>query len=338
MNSDTHYQTLGVTSTASADDIVKAYRRLAMRWHPDRNPANPHDAKTRFQQIKSAYDVLSDPGKRELYDLQISARRSSSSDSASPGSSFDEAVRARWNKRRGPPPVQGADIECKMTVPLETVIFGGVVDVTMLAPRLCGTCDGNGKLSGHFACPSCGGDGKNDRGRNCRKCSGYGAVEETRCPNCSGKGVVKTEKTIRVTVPPGVVEGTVLRVKGAGGPGLNGGAPGSAFCRIKIQAHRTYTLHGLTLTRDLTVDFVTAMLGGAVPVELFGVQVKVAVPPMTRAGKIITMEKAGLKNSRTGENGDLKFRVVIDLPASAHQLRSEHKEILRAMFNAAAAK
>jgi molecular chaperone DnaJ len=155
-----HYQTLGVTSTASADDIVKAYRRLAMRWHPDRNPANPHDAKTRFQQIKSAYDVLSDPRTRELYDLQISARRSSSSDSASPGSSFDEAVRARWNKRRGPPPVQGADIECKMTVPLETVIFGGVVDVTMLAPRLCGTCDGNGKLSGHFACPSCGGDGK----------------------------------------------------------------------------------------------------------------------------------------------------------------------------------
>jgi molecular chaperone DnaJ len=225
-----------------------------------------------------------------------------------------------------------------MTVPLETVIFGGAVDVTMLAPRPCGTCNGNGKLAGRFACPSCGGDGKDDHGRNCRRCSGYGAVKETRCTNCSGKGVVKTEKAIRVTVPPGVVEGTVLRVKGAGGPGLNGGAPGSAFCRIKIQAHRTYTLHGLTLTRGLTVDFVTAMLGGAVPVELFGVQVKVAVPPMTRAGKIITMEKAGLKNSKTGENGDLRFRVVIDLPASAHQLRSEHKEILRAMFNAAAAR
>lgn len=282
--------------------------------------------------------MLGDPRKRELYDLQISARRSGSSGSASPGSPFDEAVRARWNKRRGPPPVQGADIECKMTVPLETVIFGGAVDVTMLAPRPCGTCNGNGKLAGRFACPSCGGDGKDDHGRNCRRCSGYGAVKETRCTNCSGKGVVKTEKAIRVTVPPGVVEGTVLRVKGAGGPGLNGGAPGSAFCRIKIQAHRTYTLHGLTLTRGLTVDFVTAMLGGAVPVELFGVQVKVAVPPMTRAGKIITMEKAGLKNSKTGENGDLRFRVVIDLPASAHQLRSEHKEILRAMFNAAAAR
>src|SRR5260370_303707 len=105
-----------------------------MRWHPDRNPANPHDAKTRFQQIRSAYDVLSDPRKRALYDLQISPRRSSSSGSASPGSSFDEAVRARWNTRREPPPVQGADIECKMTVPLETIIFGGAVDVTMLAP------------------------------------------------------------------------------------------------------------------------------------------------------------------------------------------------------------
>jgi molecular chaperone DnaJ len=330
---DDHYATLGVARNATQEDIVRAYRKLAMQWHPDRNFGNEAVAEIRFKAIKKAYDVLSDTQCRNQHDAEHDY-----------GFSFDDAVReqaARYRSQhayRGPPPEPGADVECTAEVPPDVAINGGEMEVAFTVLDTCAECDGDGDLEGQFDCPICDGDGENYYGYSCRKCGGCGWVDEIKCEACKGKGKTKRSKKLGAIFPAGMHNGQRIRFRNAGGQGLNGGPAGDVYCTVKIKSNAQYKVSGLNITRELKVDYITATLGGSVNVDFFGKAYPVDIPAACRAGRTLTLDIDGLKNPKTGETGRLKCRVVLEMPEGVRQLKKEHKEILRSMFEAAAAR
>jgi molecular chaperone DnaJ len=217
-------------------------------------------------------------------------------------------------------------------------VNGGKVEVSFTVFDVCHACQGAGVEEGQFECPNCDGDGETSYGYTCRKCSGYGWVEDIKCAACKGKGQTKRTKKLWVTFPGGMHNSQRVRFRNGGGAGLYGGAAGDVYCTVKIKSDAQYKVSGLNITREIKVDFVTAILGGTVDVDFFGKSYQVGVPAACRAGRILTLDADGLKNPNTGETGHLKCRVVLELPEGVRQLKKEHKEILRAMFEAAAAR
>lgn len=318
---DKDYSTLGVSRTDSLDDITKAYRRLAMQWHPDRNMGNEKAAEVQFKEIQKAYE-------------RIAARHSQPDHSqTSNGHGFDGFDPFQAYGRSSGAQMAGEDIYTNLDVPLETAIFGGSVNLTFKINDDCPTCDGFGTLEGPFTCPKCSGHGCTPSGYRCRTCWGYGRVAEIKCPDCNGNGIVKILKTIVVKVPKGVVHGDILRIRGAGYPSMYGGEPGTVYCEIRIEPHAVYKRSKLTLTRDLDVDFVTALLGGVITTEVFGKSISVPIPAACRAGRQLKVSGEGLRNSGTNEVGDLKFRIVLVMPENVRRLKKEQREMLRTLFS-----
>lgn len=318
---DKDYATLGISRTDSLDDITKAYRRLAMQWHPDRNMGNEKAAEVRFKEIQKAYE-------------RIAARHSQLDHGQTSNShGFDGFDPFQAYGQSSGPQMAGEDIYTNLDMPLETAIFGGSVNLTFKIDDDCPTCEGYGLLEGSFKCPKCSGRGYTPSGYSCRTCWGYGRVTEAKCPDCNGKGIVKALKTIIVKIPKGVVPGDILRIRGAGYPSMYDGEPGAVYCKIRIGAHAVYKLSKLTLTRDLDVDFVTALLGGEITTEVFGRSILVPIPAACRAGRLLKLSGEGLRNSRTNEVGDLKFRVVLVMPENVRRLKKEQREMLRTLFS-----
>jgi molecular chaperone DnaJ len=340
---DDHYATLGVEHTASSDDITRAYRKLAMKWHPDRNHGNENAVEAMFKRIKEAYEVLSDTQRRAQYDLGFGY--GNEEDSAyNPGTyGFAGSWQRQQQRRYGPAPEKGEDLTCKVTVPFETAMFGGAIDVDIKVEADCRACDGEGKRSGFFTCPKCEGRGWRtghdyfDRS-TCRTCHGYGRVHDLKCDVCKGKGEVKSVRTLRFELPAGVCNGQRMRCRNAGHEGIHGGPRGDVFCTIKIKSDSRYRISGLNVIQDVKVDYVTATLGGQVEVEFWGRKHLLNVPSACRAGRVLTLEAAALRNPSTGETGYLKCRVVLEMPEGVRNLTREHRQILRAMFSAAAAR
>jgi molecular chaperone DnaJ len=334
-NSHDHYAVLGIGEAASAQEITQAYRRLAMKWHPDRNRENIEAAEREFKRLGEAYRVLSDPKQRELYDaMRLSAR----SNTNGFGGHKPFWSNADPFEARRPASERGKDLKAKVAVPLETLVSGGEIEVKVNGFATCAACAGHGRFDGYAGCDRCGGQGYTDTGYLCRKCGGAGVLFQPTCGVCRGKGVIKQRQTLSIKVRAGTPSNATLRVRGAGEPGPGGGPRGDLLLTFSVKPHKLYKLLGLTLTADIKVDFVTALLGGTAHCEIFGRTVKATIPAGARAGRLITVPGEGLKHPSTGEAGDLKLRVVLDLPEGARKLTKEHKQILKSMFEAAAAR
>ena len=330
-----HYATLGVSESASAQEIRQAYRRLAMKWHPDRNRDNVAAAEREFKRLGEAYQVLVDPKQRELYDATRLRQRPNMN-----GFGTQEPFRSNvdpFDAYRAAPE-RGKDLKAKVSVPLETLVLGGEIEVRLNGLVTCAACAGHGRLDGYAGCDRCGGRGYTEAGSVCRKCGGAGVLVRPKCYLCRGTGITKQKQTLSIKVRAGTPSNATLRVRGAGEPSPHGGPCGDLLVTFSVMPHKLYKLSGLTLTANITVDFVTALLRGAAQCKIFGRTVKAAIPAGTRAGRLITVAGEGLKHPRTGECGDLKLRVVLDLPEGARKLTKEHKEILKSMFEAAAAR
>lgn len=320
-----HYETLGVDRYASPDDIKVAYRRLAMKWHPDRNIGGDHKAvEAKFKTIQVAYDTLSDPSRRASYDASMADPFASSPFSSRGfyyGYDADYAARANTareqrTQHRPPPPVRGDDFEGSIDLTIEQACAGGNFVATMKISEACADCDGSG-IGPEAECASCDGFGwkewKNGSVHHCRKCHGSGYVDSPVCPTCKGAKTVFGKRKLKLKIGGSLADGDRIRVRGAGGKGKHGGEDGNAYFTVKIKEHVRYRREGLDLYVSAAIDFVTAILGGSIDVETpWGVS-KLAIPPMTRANKLFRITGVGLHLKGGKEKGDFYVNPSIDL-------------------------
>ncbi|MEM2122026.1 MAG: molecular chaperone DnaJ [Candidatus Bathyarchaeia archaeon] len=354
-----YYKILGVSRNASKEEIKKAYRRLALKYHPDRNKSP--DAEERFKEISEAYAVLSDDEKRRQYDLLgregIGARYSP--EDLFRGIDFDDIFRdlgfGGFDRifdllfRRGPGAghvSRGADLRYDLEVSLEEVARGSVAILRIPIKEECPICKGSGAKPGTSkkTCPKCKGSGRIERSQSsgyatfvqitpCNHCRGTGLIIEDPCRECEGTGSVNTERSIEVNIPPGVEDGSSLFLRGKGEPGLNGAPPGDLYVVIHVKPHPRFKRKGSDLICDAGVNMVKAALGGDIDVPtLLGGKVRISIPPGTQTGAVFRKEGYGLP-SVEGGRGDLLVKVRVETPTNltpkARQLLKELEEELR---------
>lgn len=333
-NADTdYYAILGVDESADATTIKSAYRRLVMQWHPDRMPPDKADIATaRFKEIQAAYDVLSDEVRRDAYDLQRTSGWRRQSDRA--GSyDYDFDLNGRTY-----PAAPGADVQCYLTIPIETAIFGGEAELNTSIKVRCPECEGDGTVAYVAPCHACGGIGKYNLGgirdRSCFYCDGTGHVYyQCRCTVCKGKKLVAKKIAVQVKIPPGTMPGHVLRIKGLGSESLEDGPRGNIMVTVKLRAHPKYRVAGMDLQAQFVVDFPTALLGGSAEYTWFQ-KTKLTVPitEMTKHGSKVTIPSRGLYDSQTEKRGDLHLTLTLTLPKSIKKLTQLQRQVLVDMF------
>ena len=344
-----YYETLKCEKGASGDKLKSAYRKLAMELHPDRNPGD-HTAEVKFKEINEAYDVLKDEQKRAAYDrFGHAAFEGGMGARGAQGSPFDFAGsfsdvfedlfgdlmggRGRGAKRQN----RGGDLRYNLEITLEEAYRGRQAEIKIPAAVACSDCSGSGAASGHKpeTCPTCAGHGKvrATQGfftveRTCAGCRGTGTIIRNPCKSCKGAGTVQKERTLNVDVPPGVEEGTRIRLSGEGQAGMNGGPSGDLYIFLSIAEHRIFQREGHDLHCRAPVSFVTAALGGAIEVPtLDGGRAKVTIPEGTQSGKQFRLKGKGMSVLRGGAmRGDLYIHVAVETPV---KLSRRQKELLR---------
>ena len=318
-----YYHVLGLNSSASQADIRHAYRRLAMKWHPDRNLEAASQAEEVFKSVQQAYGILKDPVTRAAYDAERAQQTQAKNSHASTGRPAPNPA-----PRTG---TRGADYVCEATVPLETAVLGGIAVTRVNMKPPCGRCDGNGQL--RTVCDSCKGLGTLARGfigkqNRCDPCHGIG-WQSHRCDACFGTGHTRMAKVLRVKIPPNTLGGIVLRGTGLGGKSNDGGLPGDLLCKVAIRADRIFSVNGLDLVRELKIDFVLASLGGKTTITCFRKPVVVEIPLMSYSGAVIRIPKQGLYDPFRRRAGDLILKVVIDLPPRMRIPDERQRAVLR---------
>ena len=337
-----YYELLEVTRTATDGELKSAYRKLAMKWHPDRNPGNK-DCETRFKEINEAYDVLKDEQKRAAYDRFGHAAFEQGSgaqghgfgaDFASTFSDIFEDLFSGGRRSRGGRE-RGADLRYNMEITLEDAYGGKTAQVRIPTSVTCEACSGAGAKAGSKpkACPTCGGAGKvrHTQGfftleRTCVGCQGRGQVIDNPCPNCSGSGRVTRERTLSVNVPPGVEDGTRIRLGGEGEAGVRGGPNGDLYIFLSLAPHQFFQRDGADLHCRVPISRVAAALGGNFDVPTIdGGQTKVKVPEGTQPGRRFRLAGKGMPVLRTRDRGDMYVQVMVETP---QKLNKRQKELL----------
>jgi molecular chaperone DnaJ len=344
MSKRDYYEVLGVARNASEADVKKAFKRLAMKYHPDRNPGDKR-AEEQFKEAKLAYDVLSDPKKRSAYDQFGHAGVEAGAggfggpgDFAGAGSFqdifgdvFGDIFGGRAGRRSG----RGADLRYDLSLTLEEAVAGK--DVKIRIPTLvdCQFCGGSGAKPGTSpkTCPTCRGTGqvRMQQGffslqQTCPQCRGSGQVIEEPCPHCRGRGRLQEEKTLSVKVPPGVDTGDRIRLSGEGERGEHGGPAGDLYVQVQVQDHPIFTREDSHLYCEVPIGFVVAALGGELEVPTLDGKVMLKIPPGTQTGKMFRVRGKGVKPVRGATVGDLLCRVVVETPVN---LTERQKELLR---------
>jgi molecular chaperone DnaJ len=345
-----HYQVLGVSRDASAEDIKKAYRRLARELHPDTNP-DP-TAEERFKAVAHAYEVLSDPEKRRRFDMFGDAGGGQGGfdpfgggAAAGFGDIFDAFFGGAnaspfGGRTRGPSgPPRGVDMEVAVDLEFEEAVFGVQRSITLRLPVTCETCSGAGSAPGSTptTCPECGGAGQVRRVRQsilgqmvtagpCGRCGGIGEIIATPCPECRGDGRRSEERTYTVDVPAGVDDGSTLRLGGRGAAGPRGGGAGDLYVHLRVRPHERFVREGYDLVDELTVPMTTAALGAAMTYETLDGEEDLVVPPGTQTGRIFRLRGRGVPHLDGRGRGDLLVRVNVEVPA---KLDAEQEELLR---------
>ena len=339
------YETLGVAKNASDDEIKKAYRKLAMKFHPDRNP-DSKQSEDKFKEAKEAYEMLSDPQKREAYDRfghagvdpnvgGGSGAGFSGGFSDAFGDIFGDIFGGGGRQRGGPQVYRGADLRYNLDITLEQAANG--FDTTIRVPSWdeCDTCHGSGAKPGTSAttCGTCGGHGqvRMQQGffsiqQTCPKCHGSGKVIADPCSPCAGSGRVKRNKTLEVKIPAGIDDGMRIRSTGNGEPGMNGGPPGDLYVEIHIKQHAVFQRDGDDLHCEMPISFAKAAIGGEIEVPTLTGKVSFSVPEGTQSGKTFRLRSKGIKGVRSGFPGDLFCHVVIETPI---KLTDRQKDLLR---------
>ncbi len=323
-----YYEVLGVDHNASDADVKKAYRRLAMRYHPDRNPNQSEEAANRFREVQRAYEVLSNAEKRGAYDQFGHAGVDASSGSAGgdPFSSiFGDIFGEVFGSRRGGggQPRQGANLRYRLEIGFTQAIFGDTVRITVPRAAACSTCSGSGARpgTGTSTCGRCGGSGQTQIrqgvfaiSQTCGACGGEGRVVSSPCADCSGKGAVRKTEEISLKVPPGVDTGDRSRIRGKGNAGPRGGPPGDLIVEMQVRAHPLYEREGANLHCRFPVSFATAALGGEVELPTLTGPVKLKVPSGTQSGHTFRLRGRGVKPARGGRSGDLYCHIEVETP------------------------
>lgn len=365
MPSKDYYEILGVPRDASLEDIKKAYRRLAKQYHPDINKDDPQ-ANEKFKEINEAYEVLSDPQKRAQYDRfgTVSEDFSSfggqqyASDFAGftnfsdifsdLDSTFSEFVKSFFGRDRTQTreriPRRGSDISVGLTITLEEVLTGVEREVEVNRRELCDLCKGSGLEPGTQPekCPYCNGTGEIRSSRStpfgqmvnimtCPTCRGAGRIITHPCHQCNGRGVVSRRRKVIVRVPPGIEDGTRLRLKGEGDAGINGGPSGDLFVFVKVKSHPIFNRFGADLEYEAVIDVFDAILGTEIEVPtLEGVVEKLNIPPGTQFGSTFRLRGKGLPFINDGGRGDLIVKIKVEVP---QKLSEKERELLLEIAN-----
>lgn len=333
-----HYESLGVQRNASFEEIKAAYRRLAMKWHPDRHAlvSDKAIAEEKFKAIQQAYDILSDEDRRNRYDILFGFTNGSFAQNGSaPSSTYydwlrEQAERDRQFREQTTP--HGIDVKWKAVVPLHVAMNGGEVVYTKKQNVLCDECDGYKWFV--ETCPTCSGSGFLGTGvhrRYCSQCHGHGDIEEP-CDACDGKGKVSETVSTRIRVPAGAVDGSEIVAKGLGKPSkFYGGLPGDLHITIAIKPESGFKFSGVDITGTIKVSFSIALLGGQVEVLLpTGRQALVQVPARSNSGKKLRLTGVGL-SAKDGRIGDVLLTVSIVLPKSKRKLTPSEESLIRSL-------
>ncbi len=326
------YEVLGVKKDASDDEIKKAYRKMAMKYHPDRNPDNPK-AEEMFKEAKEAYEILSDAQKRAAYDQYGHAGvdpQAGGFGGGGPGfnggfgDAFADIFGDIFGGRSGGGHsniYRGADLRYNLEISLEQAAKGTETKIRIPTMELCDTCHGSGARPGTQAktCPTCQGSGQ------VRMQQGFFSIQQT-CPTCHGAGRVKQHKTLAVKIPAGVDEGDRIRLAGEGEHGVNGGPPGDLYVQIHLKPHGVFERDHNDLHCEMPISFTTAALGGEIEIPTLDGAAKIKIPAETQSGKVFRLRGKGIKGVRSHTHGDLLCHVVVETPVS---LTERQKELLR---------
>ncbi|MDR0735642.1 MAG: molecular chaperone DnaJ [Zoogloeaceae bacterium] len=347
MSKKDFYEVLGVNSDASEEEIKKAYRKLAMKYHPDRNPDNP-SAEERFKEAKEAYEVLSDGQKRAAYDQYGHAGVDPQAGFGAGGGQgfgnfadafggiFDEIFGNRGGGHGGRSNVyRGADLRYNLEISLEQAAKGTETKIRIPTMEVCEACNGSGAKPGSkpSVCPTCGGSGqiRLQQGffsiqQTCHKCHGTGRFISDPCSACHGAGRVKTHKTLAVKIPAGVDEGDRIRLSGEGEHGVNGGPAGDLYVQVHLKPHPVFSREHNDLHCEMPISFTTAALGGEIEIPTLDGAANLKIPPETQSGRIFRLRGKGIKGVRSHAHGDLLCHVVVETPV---RLTERQKELLR---------
>jgi molecular chaperone DnaJ len=354
-----YYETLGIKKQATADEVKKAYRKLAMKHHPDRNPGDK-SAEEKFKDIQEAYEVIKNPEKRARYDqfghagVDPSMGGGAGGFRGGPqgfdfndlgdifGDIFGEAMGGR--KRRGggggrSQAQRGSDLLYNLELSLEDAVHGKEIQIEVPTAATCQTCEGSGAKKGSrpITCPTCAGQGQVHVqqgffvvGQTCPECHGNGQVIKDPCTDCYGRGRVQKNKKLSIKIPAGVNNGDKIRLHGEGEAGQYGGPAGNLYVQAHIKKHAIFEREGDDLHCEVPVSFVCATLGGEIEVPTLQGRVKIKIPSESQTGKVFRLRGKGIKSVRGSQIGDLLCRISIETPVN---LTKEQQDLLT-QFNA----
>jgi molecular chaperone DnaJ len=338
-----YYQTLGIAKNSSDADIKKAYRKLAMKYHPDRNLGDT-SSEVKFKDAKEAYEVLSDPQKRNAYDQFGHAGVNSQGGMGggfNPGDSindiFGDMFGDIFGSRRGPRSnsQRGSDLRYELTLDLEQAVFGDNINIKIPSLSSCNPCKGTGAKPGTSAttCNRCEGRGavRVQQGfftlqQTCPECRGTGQTIKSPCQDCNGSGRVSKNRAISLKIPPGVDDNDRIRLSNEGEAGLNGGPSGDLYVDINIREHSIFTREGKNLFCTVPISYSSAVLGGVVQVPTINGAVNLTIPTETQSGKLFRLKAKGIRSHRDRMTGDLFCKVQVETPIN---LNSKQKDLLK---------
>ena len=341
------YEILGVAKNSSEEEIKKSYRKLAMKYHPDRNP-DSKESEEKFKEVKEAYEMLTNPEKREAYDRYghagVDPNRGGGGGFGGAGAGgfadsfgdiFGDIFGGGRGRGAGPQVYRGADLRYNLEITLEQAAHG--FDTTIRVPSWdkCDTCHGTGAKPGTapVTCTTCNGHGqvRMQQGffsiqQTCPKCHGNGKVITDPCAPCGGQGRIKRNKTLEVKIPAGIDNGMRIRSSGNGEPGTNGGPAGDLYVEIHIKPHAVFQREGDDLPCEMPISFVKATLGGEIEVPTLSGKVSFTIPEGTQSGKTFRLKAKGIKGVRSGYAGDLFCHVAVETPV---KLTDKQKDLLK---------
>ena len=349
-----YYDVLGVGKSADATEIKKAYRKLAMKYHPDKNPGDK-EAEERFKEINEAYEVLSDETKRRNYD-QFGHEGVNGQGFGGAGGfggqgfgGFDDIFGDIFGdmfgggfgggrqRRRGPE--RGADIKQRVNISFEEAAFGKKVQVKINRSEECEECNGSGAKPGTSkkTCPTCNGSGQVQSvqrtpfgniasTRTCSTCNGEGEVIDSPCTKCHGKGSIRKTKTIEVDIPAGIDEGQMIKLGGQGELGSRGGPRGDLYIEVNVNAHPLFTREGYDVYLEMPITFAQATLGDKIQVPTLDGKVEYEIPEGTQTGTVFRLKGKGIPKLRSNVRGDQYVKVTVEIPK---KLNDKQKELVR---------
>ncbi len=352
-----YYEVLGLQKGATEDEIKKAFRKMAMKYHPDRNP-DDKEAEEKFKEVNEAYAVLSDPDKKSKYDRFGHAGVDPNAGFGGGAGGFDTGFggfdfsdifdmfgggfssgRRSASRRNGP--TKGRDLQKTLTIEFTEAVFGCEKEIELNKLVKCKTCNGEGAAPGtqKHTCDACGGTGQVSQVSNtpfgriqnvttCSKCGGTGQIIDTPCTDCRGTGSVRKNVKIKINIPAGVDTDSIIPIRGQGEPGANGGQNGDLYIVINVKPHSTYKRRGDDLYLDLPIRFDQAALGAKVSVPGFNETYSYTIPAGTQTGSNFRLKGKGVKNPRTGRYGDLFVKVIVEIPT---KLSSKEKKAIEKM-------